>query len=80
MGFTGSGKTTLIDLILGLLKPAIGEIFIDNYKLGNNNLNSWQQSMGYVPQNIYISDDTLESNIAFGLKKKQLIMKELKDG
>ncbi len=66
VGFTGSGKTTLIDLILGLLKPNKGEILIDDFALNNELYPSWQNKIGYVPQNIYLSDKSIASNIAFG--------------
>lgn len=67
IGETGSGKSTLIDHILGLLKPYQGSIFID----GQFPVNScqWHQKIGYVPQNIYLTDDTIEKNIAFGEKE-----------
>ncbi len=72
VGFTGSGKTTLIDIILGLLDPQNGEMKIDGKSIKNKDLYSWQQSIGYVPQNIYIADETIESNIAFGFKKNEI--------
>jgi len=70
VGFTGSGKTTLIDLILGLLKPNKGEILIDGLPLDDNLYPSWQNKIGYVPQNIYLSDKTIASNIAFGFQEQ----------
>lgn len=64
IGETGSGKSTLIDLILGLLKPDVGSILIDNKYPAN--ASQWHQRIGYVPQSIYLLDDSIEANIAFG--------------
>ena len=72
VGPTGSGKTTIVDIILGLLDPQKGLLQIDGKKLNKNNLRSWQKSIGYVPQNIYLSDDTIEANIAFGRNDKEI--------
>lgn len=69
IGPSGSGKSTLIDLILGLLEPEHGEILIDKTPL-NSNIRSWQDKIGYVPQSIYLTDDSLRSNIAFGVDPK----------
>lgn len=67
VGMTGSGKTTLVDIILGLLRPSQGEVIIDGNIINSNNKKSWQKSVGYVPQQIYLSDDTVAANIAFGV-------------
>lgn len=64
VGETGSGKSTLVDLILGLLKPTHGTILIDNKFTVTSK--QWHQKIGYVPQSIYLIDDTIEANIAFG--------------
>ncbi|KTD60721.1 ABC transporter ATP-binding protein [Legionella shakespearei] len=64
VGETGSGKSTLVDLILGLLKPSSGNIIIDT-KYPVNSL-QWHKKIGYVPQTIYLTDDTIKANIAFG--------------
>lgn len=67
IGPTGAGKTTLIDVILGLLKPTSGKMSVDNVDLDSKTaVASWQRSMGYVPQFIYLSDSTIKENIAFG--------------
>lgn len=66
IGESGSGKTTLINLILGLLKPTDGEINIDNEDMLKN-LPAWQNHIGYVPQDVYLVDDTIKKNIAFAL-------------
>lgn len=82
IGKSGSGKSTLIDLILGLLTPESGSISVDNFDI-NDNLSNWQSQIGYVPQNIYLSDDTLRRNIAFGIKDEfideDIIQKSLSD-
>lgn len=69
VGPTGSGKTTIIDIILGLLTPTKGTLKIDNTTINRANYRSWQRTVGYVPQEIYLSDDTVASNIAFGVDK-----------
>jgi len=68
VGSTGCGKTTFIDLILGLLYPETGSIFIDDIKLDRENISSWKNNIGYVPQQIYLTDDTIKNNIAFGIE------------
>ena len=81
IGKSGAGKSTLIDLILGLVKPVTGKIFIDDEEL-KNNIQSWQRLIGYVPQDIYLLDDSIKNNIAFGLNKKDIdndaVLKSLK--
>ncbi|OUX35860.1 MAG: ABC transporter ATP-binding protein [Candidatus Pelagibacter sp. TMED273] len=72
IGTTGSGKTTIIDIILGLLDPQKGSLEVDNKKITKQNLRSWQQIIGYVPQHIYLSDDTIAANIAFGLNTNDI--------
>ena len=67
IGSTGSGKTTLVDIILGLLAPQKGILEIDGVEINKENIKSWQKLIGYVPQNIFLSDDTVTNNIAFGL-------------
>jgi ATP-binding cassette, subfamily B, bacterial PglK len=66
IGRSGAGKTTLVDAILGLLTPQEGNITIDGTSIYTN-LRAWQNSIGYVPQSIFLIDDTLERNIAFGV-------------
>ncbi len=67
VGSTGSGKTTSVDLILGLLQPQEGVMRVDGVELRGPYLSAWQQKLGYVPQEIFISDDTVAHNIAFGV-------------
>jgi ATP-binding cassette, subfamily B, bacterial PglK len=66
VGSTGSGKTTIVDIILGLLEPLKGSLEIDGIVITKKNLRAWQSCVGYVPQDIYLADDTVASNIAFG--------------
>lgn len=66
-GTTGAGKTTLADLILGLLEPDAGEIRIDGTVLTDDNRRQWQANIGYVPQDIYLTDSSIAGNIAYGL-------------
>ena len=70
VGVTGSGKTTLADVLLGLLPPDEGQVLVDGIALTPANLRVWQDLVGYVPQDIYLADDTIERNIAFGLPKE----------
>ena len=66
VGPTGSGKTTTIDILLGLFAPQSGSLQVDGMTVDAGNLHAWQSSLGYVPQHIYLSDDTLARNIALG--------------
>ncbi len=69
-GKSGSGKSTLIDLICGLIEPSRGEITINDYKINNNYF--WQSKIGIVPQEVYLLDDTIKKNIAFGVNEKNI--------
>lgn len=72
VGLTGAGKTTLADLILGLLKPVKGSLKIDGLVIDNSNLAKWQSNIGYVPQQIFLADDTIANNIAFGIPEAEV--------
>ena len=65
VGETGSGKSTLVDIILGLHIPNEGCMRLDDRKLDESNISDWKRSIGYVPQDIYLADDTIRNNIAF---------------
>ncbi len=71
IGTTGAGKSTLVDVILGLLPTVIGSVKVDDVNICSN-LRSWQSKIGYVAQSIYLTDDSLRQNIAFGLQSEQI--------
>jgi len=72
VGPTGSGKTTLVDIILGLLKPLAGELAINGRPVTPGNLGDWQDHIGYVPQHIFLFDDTVARNVAFGVPDREI--------
>jgi len=72
VGSTGAGKTTLADLMLGLLQPSDGQIIADGTFINNSNLRAWQQSVGYVPQDIYLTDASVSENIALGVPLQEI--------
>lgn len=74
VGATGAGKTTIVDVILGLLKPEQGEMLVDGQKIDDGKIRYWQRTIGYVPQHIFLSDDTIAGNIAFGVPPKDFDM------
>ena len=69
IGLSGSGKSTLIDVLLGLFEPVSGEVYSDEIPI-KTNVREWQSKIGYVPQTIYLTDDTIRNNIAFGISKE----------
>ena len=71
IGESGAGKTTLINIILGLIRPNSGSIEIDGANI-EENIKNWQNQIGYVPQDIYLSDDTIKNNIAFALPEEKI--------
>jgi ABC-type multidrug transport system fused ATPase/permease subunit len=71
MGMTGSGKTTLIDVVLGLLQPTKGRVLVGNMDISSN-LSGWQKQIGYVPQTIYLTDESLRQNIALGVRLEDI--------
>jgi len=72
VGSTGAGKTTLVDIILGLLRPSEGAIAVDGVPVADEQLRTWQQSLGYVPQEIFLTDTSVAENIALGIPKDEL--------
>ena len=79
IGPTGSGKSTLVDLLLGLHRPTAGRILIDGQPLTPELVPSWQASIGYVPQDIFLIDDTITRNIALGVPGKEIDMERLRE-
>lgn len=77
MGSTGVGKSTIINTLLGLLAPTSGQITADNINI-NSILSNWQKSIGYIPQDIYLIDDSIKRNIAFGLSDEEIDDSKLK--
>ena len=75
VGPTGCGKTTLIDLILGLLEPNKGTLNVDGKIINKSNFRQWQANIGYVPQHIYLADQTISQNIAFGVEESKIDQK-----
>ena len=71
IGTSGAGKTTLADIILGVLKPESGGVFVDNVNVYENE-KSWHNIIGYIPQTIYLVDDSVRSNVAFGIEREDI--------
>lgn len=74
VGSTGAGKTTVVDIILGLLEPQSGGLRVDGTDVHQTNVRRWQNSLGYVPQHIFLTDDTVAANIAFGVEESDIDM------
>ncbi|TGN42028.1 ABC transporter ATP-binding protein [Marinobacter confluentis] len=72
VGSSGSGKTTTVDVILGLLSPSAGRMLVDGVEITADNVRQWQRSIGYVPQHIFLADETITANIAFGIKPEEI--------
>ncbi|MEX1011521.1 MAG: ABC transporter ATP-binding protein [Balneolaceae bacterium] len=78
VGPSGAGKTTIVDLLLGLLNPSNGAVLVDGKNI-RHRLRNWQQNVGYVPQTIFLSDTTIRRNIAFGLPDENIDEEKLKN-
>jgi ATP-binding cassette, subfamily B, bacterial PglK len=74
VGATGCGKTTVVDLLMGLLSPLEGSLRVDGVEINDSNLRVWQQSIGHVPQQIFLCDDSIARNIALGLPDAEIDM------
>jgi ATP-binding cassette subfamily B protein len=74
VGSTGSGKSTSLDLLMGLLMPTEGELLVDDQPISGSRLKAWQRSIAHVPQSIYLADSTLAENIAFGVPLDKIDM------
>ncbi len=72
VGATGAGKSTLVDIILGLLEPQQGRLLVDGQAIDHRNVRAWQRSVGYVPQQIFLADESIAANIAFGVPPNQI--------
>lgn len=72
VGPSGSGKSTLVDILLGLIKPQQGQLKIDENIIDNKNCRSWQNTIGFVAQNIFLSEGSISENVAFGIPKDQI--------
>jgi HlyD family secretion protein len=79
VGPSGSGKSTIVDLLLGLIEPVDGSIFLDRQPLDQSNISNWQRSLGFVPQNIFLADESIRQNIAFGIDNKFIDEKKIHD-
>lgn len=71
VGASGAGKSTMVDILLGLLAPQYGKIYADGMNVYKN-LPTWQKEIGYIPQTIYLSDDTIRNNVAFGISENSI--------
>jgi ABC-type multidrug transport system fused ATPase/permease subunit len=77
VGATGSGKTTVADLLMGLLRPTEGSLRVDDAEIGEGHVRAWQRSIGHVPQQIFLCDDTIARNIALGIPDGEIDMARL---
>jgi ABC-type multidrug transport system fused ATPase/permease subunit len=77
IGESGAGKSTLVDILLGLLMPETGSISVDNIEINESNIRDWQLNLAYVPQTIYLTDDTLRNNIALGIGEEEIDYQKL---
>lgn len=78
VGSTGSGKSTTLDLLMGLLIPTKGQLLVDRQPVNGNRLRAWQRSIAHVPQSIFLADTTLAENIAFGVPVESIDMERVK--
>lgn len=79
VGGTGSGKSTVLDILMGLLSPTKGSLFVDDQLIKGTDLRSWQKNIAHVPQFIYLADSTLAENIAFGIPREQIDMNRVRE-
>ena len=77
IGVTGSGKSTLLDIIMGLIQPTKGEVVVDNKVVTLINRHAWRRHIAHVPQSIYLSDNSIEENVAFGIPKDEINKKRV---
>ena len=79
IGATGSGKSTLVDITMGLLLPSLGYISIDDQKINENNMHIWRSKIAHVPQSIFLTDSSISENIAFGIEKSDIDHKRIQE-
>jgi ABC-type multidrug transport system fused ATPase/permease subunit len=77
VGATGCGKTTVVDLLMGLLRPQVGSLQVDGIEIDERNLRKWQRNIGHVPQHIFLCDDSIARNIALGLPDAEIDMAQV---
>ena len=78
VGESGSGKSTAVDILLGLLEPDNGRVTIDGIELSRDNIRSWQNMIGFVPQSIFLSDNSIAANIAYGVPENEINIDKLR--
>lgn len=78
VGHSGSGKSTFVDLLMGLLTPSNGTLFIDGKEIKEGSLRAWQAKISHVPQDLFVIDDTIAANIAFGVSAKSIDMERVR--
>ena len=78
IGTTGSGKSTFLDILMGLLTPVSGSLLVDDVRIDSSNFRSWQAHIAHVPQTIFLSDSTIAENIAFGVSKSEIDYERVK--
>lgn len=78
VGPSGSGKSTAIDVLLGLIEPQEGQVLIDDVQIQENNKRAWQNTIGFVPQSIFLSEGSIAENVAFGLPVKNINLEQVK--
>jgi ATP-binding cassette subfamily B protein len=78
VGSTGSGKSTILDILMGLLEPTVGEVLVDGLPIAGEYRRAWQQTIAHVPQHIYLADTTIAENIALGLPKDQINLERVR--
>jgi ATP-binding cassette, subfamily B, bacterial PglK len=78
IGTTGVGKSTLLDIVMGLLDPTEGSVVVDGQHINDENKRSWQMHIAHVPQNVFLSDGSIEENIAFGVPKEKIDYERVK--
>ena len=79
VGPSGAGKSTLVDIILGLIMPQTGKLVVDDTVVTSENCRSWQNSIGFVAQSIFLSDTTIAENIAFGIEKNEIDLNKIRE-